>query len=527
MSLGDTLNLAMVIALVVALLRGFPVAFTIGGVSLIFAGIGYMFGEVGAWSNLSFIAQRINGTIQNELLMAVPMFVFMGVMLERSKVAEDMLESMARLFGSLRGGLGMSTTVVGMFLAASTGIVGATIVTMTMLSLPTMLKNGYDPKLAAGTICAAGTLGQIIPPSTVLILLGDQLSSVYQQARMEIGDFSPDPVSVGDLFVGALLPGLLLVMLYIAYQIFVAIIRPDACPALPTSKLEGRDLFLELFQALIPPLLLIVVVLGSILAGIATPTEAAGVGAVGSILLAGSRSNKVANWSIYGAGVSLIAMIVISQVLDVRITKTSYDLSDWVGISLCIFLASFLSYGVIISIRATISSGVMKSVVNSTMEVTALIFVIFFGAAVFSLVFRGFGGEEAVHRILTSVPGGAAGAMIVVMLVMFFLGFILDFIEIIFIVVPIVSIILFKMDVEPFSNPVWLGIMFGLNLQTSFLTPPFGFALFYLKGAAPADFKTTDIYIGVAPFIGLQILLLLFLWFFPELATWLPKVVFG
>ncbi|MCP1334798.1 TRAP transporter large permease [Futiania mangrovi] len=528
MTAGDFLNIALILCLIGGLLLGFPVAFTLAGVSIIFAMIGELLG-IFSFSFLQAVAQRLNGTLQNELLMAVPMFVFMGVMLERSRVAEEMLESMGRMFGTLRGGLGISVSIVGALLAASTGIVGATVVTMTLLSLPTMLKNGYDPKLATGSICAAGTLGQIIPPSIVLVLLGDQLSSVYQQARMSIGDFSPQPVSVGDLFAAALIPGLLLVGLYITYQVFMAIIRPSSSPALPPleKEMSTADLLRSLGHSLVPPVILIVAVLGSILAGIATPTEAAGVGAIGATLLAGVRLDERHGWPIYFAGLSLIGMLVVSQVMDVRITKTAYELTDWIGIGLCVALGLMLLWGLAISLGRVWRTGILRTVVNSTMETTAMVFVILFGAAIFSLVFRGFGGEAAVHHVLENMPGGAAGAMLVVMLVMFLLGFILDFIEIIFIVVPIVSVILFKMDVYPFSDPVWLGVMFAINLQTSFLTPPFGFALFYLRGAAPAGVRTGDIYRGVIPFIVIQLTMLGLLVAFPELATWLPSVLFG
>ena len=531
MELPDILNILMIVVLVGSLLRGFPVAFTIPGVALIFGLIGDYLGVFDT-SFLSALNQRINGAIkpgsgQSELLLAVPMFVFMGVMLERSKVAEEMLESMGRLFGTMRGGLGISVSIVGMLLAASTGIVGATVVTMTLLSLPTMLRNGYDPKLATGSICAAGTLGQIIPPSIVLVLLGDQLSSVYQQARMEIGDFSPDPISVGDLFAGALIPGMVLVGFYILYQIYMAIFHPHTCPALPPSDLTGSEKWRALAHALIPPIILIVAVLGSILKGIATPTEAAAIGAVGSTLLAGVRLDENRGWPIYLAGLSLIAMLVVSQAMDVRITKTTYALTDWIGITLSVAFGSVLAWGLFVSLRRTWRAGVLRAVVDQTMTVTAMVFLILFGAGVFSLVFRGYGGEEAVHYFLTSMPGGATGAMITVMAIMFFLGFILDFIEITFIVVPIVSVILFKLDVYPYSDPKWLGVMFAINLQTSFLTPPFGFALFYLRGVAPKEIKTGDIYRGVIPFIFLQVLMLFLLVMFPQMAIWLPTLLFG
>jgi tripartite ATP-independent transporter DctM subunit len=355
-------------------------------------------------------------------------------------------------------------TLVGMLLAASTGIVGATVVTMGLLSLPTMLRHGYDPRLATGTICASGTLGQIIPPSIVLVLLGDVLSSSYQQAQLDMGIFSPETVSVGDLFSGALLPGLLLVAMYLLYLAGVAVFRPQAMPPAATVAANGDaeySLLQRVLRGLLPPLLLIVAVLGSIMGGFATPTEAAAVGAVGAILLA------------------------ISQ------RQCSYV--------------------------------ILREVVLSTTRVTSMVFLILVGASIFSLVFRGFGGDEVVADLLTTLPGGKFGAMLAVMLLMFLLGFVLDFIEITFVVVPIVGPVLLAMGLDP----VWLGIMIALNLQTSFLTPPFGFALFYLRGVAPPEVSTQQIYRGVVPFIGIQLLLLLLLAAWPQLATWLPGVVFG
>jgi tripartite ATP-independent transporter DctM subunit len=387
----------------------------------------------------------------------------MGVMLERSRVAEDLLEAMALLFGRLRGGLGLSVTLVGMLLAASTGIVGATVVTMGLLSLPTMLKRGYDPRVSTGVICASGTLGQIIPPSIVLVLLGDVLSSAFQQAQLQQGIFSPKTVSVGDLFVGAVLPGLMLVGLYLLYIAVTAWLRPATMPALPETErmADTAALLLRVLKALVPPFLLIIAVLGSIMGGLATPTEAASVGAVGAILLA--------------------------------IANRRFGLER------------------------------LRDVMRATVRVTSMVFLILIGASIFSLVFRGFGGDDLVHAWLTDLPGGIFGAMLIVMLIMFLLGFVLDFIEITFVVVPIVAPVLMVMGVDP----VWLGIMIAINLQTSFLTPPFGFALFYLRGVAPPEIATRDIYRGVAPFIGIQLLALGLLALWPEIATWLPSLVYG
>ena len=447
------------------LLFGYPVALTLAGVSLIFAGIGALVGGFDA-SYLTAMPNRLFGIVSNETLIAVPLFVFMGVMLEKSKVAESLLVAMAALLGKYRSGMAVSVVLVGMLLAASTGIVGATVVTMGLLSLPSMLNRGYSPAFATGAICATGTLGQIIPPSIALILLGDVLSSAYQKAQLSMGIFSPDSVSVGDLFVGALVPGLLLVVLYLVYVMVVGMksgksedvaTNIDAPAAEPASEESEQSLF----SALVPPLLLIIVVLGSILAGFATPTEAAGVGASGALLLA--------------------------------------------------------------AFKKQLSLAQLKVVTMDTTRMTAMVFMILIGASVFSLVFRGFGGEELIHGFLTELPGGVFGAMLVVMLVVFALGFILDFIEITFVVVPIVAPVLLAMGVDP----VWLGIMLALNLQTSFLTPPFGFALFYLRGVAPPTILTSDIYRGVVPFIIIQIVLLIGLAIWPELATWLPKTLYS
>jgi tripartite ATP-independent transporter DctM subunit len=404
---------------------------------------------------LSALPGRIFGTVNNITLIAVPLFILMGTILERSRVAEELLQCMERVFGGVRGGLGISVVVVGMFLAASTGIVGATVVTMGLLSLPSMLKSGYSPSAATGTICATGTLGQIIPPSIALVLLGDILSNAYQQAQLNMNIFNPKTVSVGDLFIGALIPGLVLVGFYILYLLLLARVKPDSTPA---SDVEPISIG-EVMSGLLPPLALIVVVLGSILAGAATPTEASGIGAVGALLLA--------------------------------LAKGQMDLPR------------------------------LKEALKSTLETTCMVFLILIGAAVFSLVFRGFGGEELIHSFFEGMPGGAMGATLVVMVVIFLLGFILDFIEITFVVVPIVGPILLAMGLDP----VWLGIMIALNLQTSFLTPPFGFALFYLRGVAPESVPTGAIYRGVIPFIILQLLLMAALWFMPGMATWLPEVL--
>jgi tripartite ATP-independent transporter DctM subunit len=447
------------VSVILALLAGFPVAFTLGGTALAFAAVGAVTGSFNE-ALLSSLPNRVFGIMGNETLVAVPLFVFMGVTLERARIAEELLDTLSRLFGSLRGGLGISVTLVGMLLAASTGIVGATVVTMGLLSLPTMLRRGYSPEVATGTICASGTLGQIIPPSIILVMLGDVMSSAYQQAQVGMGIFSPKTVSVGDLFAGALVPGLLLVLFYVLYLLGTAFFRPALMPAYDRGD-EDPVSILQILHALLPPLALIFAVLGSILAGLATPTEAAGVGGMGALLLALARR-----------GISLARL---------------------------------------------------RDIMQATLRISSMVFMILIGASVFSLVFRGFGGDDSVHAILDALPGGVAGALIVVMLVMFLLGFVLDFIEITFVVVPIVGPVLLAMGLDP----VWLGIMIAINLQTSFLTPPFGFALFYLRGVAPPAVTTQQIYRGVMPFIAIQLGTLLLIALFPDLVTWLPGKIYG
>jgi len=454
--LGELLSSLMFFGIIGFLMLGFPVAFTLAGVSLLFGLLGWWLG-VFDLSNFGSLPNRYIGFMSNEVLVAVPLFIFMGVMLEKSGIAEQLLLTMSKLFGNLRGGLGLSVVLVGAMLAASTGVVGATVVTMGLISLPAMLRAGYDPKLATGVISASGTLGQIIPPSTVLIFMGDMLSGINAQVQMEKGNFAPVPVSVGDLFAGALLPGVLLVGLYASYVIFKAITDPESCPATPVPPEERRGLLREVAVALIPPFLLILAVLGSILGGIATPTEAASVGAVGAMVLA--------------------------------------------------------------TLRWRMSLGILTQTVVATATITSMVFIILFGASVFSIVFRLMGGDNLVHSVLTSLPGGATTAMIVVMLIMFVLGFILDSFEIIFIVIPITAPVLLALDIDP----IWLGVMVGVNLQTSFLTPPFGFALFYLRGVAPDSLPTSAIYRGIIPFVILQFIAIVLLFVFPQIVLWLPR----
>ena len=447
------------VAVILVLLAGFPVAFTLGGTALIFATVGTFTGSFSEALLLS-LPNRVFGIMTNETLVAVPLFVFMGVTLERARIAEELLETLSGLFGSLRGGLGISVTLVGMLLAASTGIVGATVVTMGLLSLPTMLKRGYSPEISAGTIVASGTLGQIIPPSIILVMLGDVMTTAYQQAQLEMGVFAPKTVSVGDLFAGALIPGLLLVFLYVLYILAVALFKPAAMPSHHREPGEAVT-WTRVLRALAPPLLLIFAVLGSILKGLATPTEAAGVGGMGALLLA--------------------------------LWRRELDLPR------------------------------LQDIMRATLRISSMVFLILIGASIFSLVFRGYGGDDGVRAILEALPGGVIGAVVVVMLVMFLLGFVLDFIEITFVVVPIVGPVLLAMGLDP----VWLGIMIAINLQTSFLTPPFGFALFYLRGVAPPEVSTAHIYRGAIPFVAIQLLALLLIAAFPGLVTWLPGQIYG
>ena len=516
--MSETLDLLMFACACLFLMSGYPVAFTLAGTALIFGLIGHYFG---IFDTAFFFAlpQRIFGTMTNEVLMAVPMFVFMGTMLERARIAEDLLENMARLFGSLRGGLGIAVSIVGALLAASTGIVGATVVTMGPLSLPTMLKRGYDPALASGSIAAAGTLGQIIPPSIVLVLLGDVIANAYQKAQLEQGIFSPDTVSVGELFAGSLLPGLVLVGAYVSYQFIVAVLQPHKAPPAVDSEPVALSAILSV---LLPPIFLIVAVLGSILGGIATPTEAASVGAIGTILLAGDRLQGGSQLIRAGA-VALFGLVVLNGLFDLRLERDNINLISAIAMGTALLLGALLGWSIIVSLITTHRLEVLKSVTRSTMHTTSMVFVILIGAALFSLVFRGLGGDESIKELLEALPGGKWTAVAIVMLVMFALGFFLDFIEIIFVVVPIVGPILLAMGVDP----VWLGVMMAINLQTSFLTPPFGFALFYLRGVAPPSVSTGQIYRGAIPFVFIQLGMLLMLALFPALATWLPEMIFG
>ncbi|MBX7059234.1 MAG: TRAP transporter large permease subunit [Leptospirales bacterium] len=454
---------ALFLVVIAALMSGYHVAFSLAGVSLAFAFLGALTGHFDL-PLLGALPARLFGIMNNDTLIAIPLFVLMGVLLEKSRIAEELLETMALLFGGLRGGLAIAICLVGALLAASTGIVGATVVAMGLISLPAMLRYRYQPELAAGIVAASGTLGQIIPPSIVLIILGDQISSAYQQAQLSMGNYSARTVTVGDLFLGSLAPGILLVIFYILFVGWKAWRHPESAPAVPLAErqaVEPGELRQKIIHALAPPLLLILGVLGSIIAGVATATEAASVGVMGAIALSAVRRQM--------------------------------DLSR------------------------------LRSSLEGALRITAMVFMILIGASLFSLVFRGFEGDLMVETALSALPGGRWAALATVMLVIFLMGFFLDFFEIVFIVIPIAGPILLAMGFDP----IWLGVLVALNLQTSFLTPPFGFALFYLRGVAPPELKTVHIYRGVVPFIGLQLIALLITVVAPSLATWLPRLIYG
>ena len=428
------------------LLTGFPVAFILSGVSLLFALIGVLF-DFFDYSFLMAFPNRLFGVMGNQNLLAVPLFIFMGLILEKTKIAESLITDMNNLFNNTDSGLAISVVLVGALLAASTGIVGASVVTLGLLTYPVLVKNGYSASIASGTICAAGTLGQIIPPSLVLILLADVLSSSYQQAQLNMGIFSPETITIADLFVGAILPGLILPILYVIY--------------LKTLKIKTMDKKREKINlvSIVYPLGLMFIVLGSIIFGVATPSEAAGLGALGAMLIAYTRNN--------------------------------------------------------------LSKSVLDQCVVDSIKLTSMVFMILIGAILFSLVFRGLEGEEFIHKFLIEIPDDKLLTLTIVLFIMFALGFILDFIEITFIVIPLVGPALFTLGYDP----LWIGILIALVLQTSFITPPFGFSLFYLRGVLPSSVDTKEIYKGIIPFLVIQIILMAGVFIFPELATYLPKLL--
>jgi tripartite ATP-independent transporter DctM subunit len=518
--IGPILDLMMLAALCTLIMVGIPVVFILTGCAIVFGALGIL---AGAFDPFMFgaLAQRVFGTMTSEVLIAIPLFVFMGMMLEKSRIAPDLLEAMGRLFGTLRGGLAVSVTLVGALLAASTGIVGATVVTMGLIALPAMMRRRYDPAFACGTICAAGTLGQIIPPSTVMVILGEVLAAAYQQAQLAQGKFSVETISVGQLFAGAMIPGLMLAGLYIVWQVALCWWKPDVGPPIPKEEGEAVSGW-QVARALLPPLVLIIAVLGSILGGIATPTEAASVGAVGATLLAGLRIAPERPWPIYIAALAALGMVVLGSLFDLRLGRSAAPPADQAASWAATILALLLAWGIVVSLRRAFGGGMLGAVSHSTMTVTAMIFATLIGATLFSLVFRGLGGDEMIGGFLAGMPGGKWGALAVVMLVVFILGFPLDFVEIVIIVIPIVGPILLQMDIDP----IWLGVLIAMNLQTSFLTPPLGPTLFYIQGVLPAGVTSKDVYRGVTPFVILQVIGLALVAAFPALATWLPDLLF-
>ena len=449
---AESIIIIFILITFVFLLSGIPVAFVLASTSLIFASLGILFGFFD-YSFLLAIPNRIYGIMTNQNLLAVPLFIFMGLILEKTKIAENLLTSMNIFYKNTSGGLAISVVIVGALMAASTGIVGASVVTLGLLSLPVMIKNGYPSSIACGTICASGTLGQIIPPSLVLILLADVLSSAYQQAQLNAGIFAPETVTISDLFAGAIIPGLLLPIIYILYIKFQKI----ECSEEYSNDEYMQTENLSLYKYFIPPILLILIVLGSIIFGIATPSEASALGATGAFFLALSQKK--------------------------------------------------------------ISKIIIHTTAKETIKLTSMVFMILIGATFFSLVFRGLDGEAFIHNLLLVDANDKNFSLIIVLLLMFFLGFILDFIEIIFIIIPLFGPALFSLGFEP----IWIGILIAMVLQTSFLTPPFGFALFYLRGVAPKNIPTFEIYKGVYPFVMIQILVIVIIFLYPEIATFLPN----
>ena len=518
--LGSALDALMFLSLCGLILTGVPVVFVLTGCAVAFAALGSALGVFDPFL-LRALAQRVFGTMTSEVLVAIPLFVFMGIMLERSKIAEELLETMGSLFGRVRGGLAVSVSAVGALLAASTGIVGATVVTMGLMALPAMLRRGYDKGFATGSICAAGTLGQIIPPSTVMVILGEVLAAAYQQAQLAQGKFTVETVSVGQLFAGAMIPGLLLVGLYIFYQLGRAWLRPAVAPPIPADEL-GTVGLRRLLGVLVPPLVLIVAVLGSILGGIATPTEAASVGAVGATLLAARRQGGAAARLAPWAGLAALGLALLGAIFDMGLGRELVPTADRLAMTVAALLVLVLATGLLAALWSLGRAGILARVCESTTTITAMIFATLIGATLFALVFRGLGGEETVKELLAALPGGMWGALATVMAVMFLMGFFLDFVEITIIVIPIVGPVLLAMGMDP----IWLGVLIAINLQTSFLTPPFGFALFYLAGVAPKEVGARDIYRGIVPFVALQLLALAIVATFPGLATWLPRALF-
>ena len=553
----ELLFLALLMLIMAAALgSGFPVAFALPGAAIISiglaAGAGYLFesnvdayfhsGGPGQWLSAGVTNLRgVYWDVERDTLIAIPLFIFMGIMLQRSKIAEDLLVTMAQLFGPVPGGLGISVVFVGALLAATTGIVGATVVAMGLISLPAMLRNNYSPSLATGTIAASGTLGQIIPPSIVLIILADQLASATDQASTarkalhkdstgELSmptEFDVSSTSAGEMFLGAFVPGLVLVGLYMLFILIYAILRPSQAPSVRTDERFDLQFWMRVSLTLIPPLALIFLVLGSIIAGIATVNQAGAIGAAGALIMAGYRLTEGTRTTYYPALLAIVALIAIGFALSTyeMNVKAMNTPSDQIGITIGALASLLLLVSLLWSgWRVLKIDRTLHGVMLETAKTTSLVFIILLGAAMLTAAFRAFGGEELVRDFLNSLPGGFWSQFIIVMAVIFILGFFLDFIEIAVVVVPIVAPILLA---DPSANitAVWLGVMIGLNIQTSFLTPPFGFALFYLRGVAPAVVKTIQIYKGVVAFICLQLLALGIVGFYPQLVNYLPNRV--
>lgn len=510
------MDLLMFAGLVVGILTGFPAAFAIAGIAMLFAVAGALTGDF-SLNLLGALGQRVFGILTNPVLVAIPLFVFMGVVLEKSRIAEELLTTMGRLFGRRPGGLGVSVVLVGALLAASTGIVGATVVAMGLIALPAMLKAGYASPLGAGIVATSGTLGQIIPPSTLLIILSDVMSNAYQQAQFDAGQFTIDTISVGETFAAALVPGLAMVAIYVAYLAGRAAWHPDDLPPLTDG---GTVTVREVLSVIVPPILLILAVLGSILGGVATPAEAAAVGAVGATLMAGARLG--AGRLIPLGAAALVAVAILGAVRPIRLQRADTDVADLAIAAAALVLLVAGAAAIVLALARLLRKGTLGEVARSTMTISAMIFATIITASIFSLVFVGLGGEERVEAILTAMPGGASGALVFALALIFVLGFFLDFVEIAVIVLPLVVPVLIAMG----HDPVWLSVLIAINLQTSFLTPPFGFSLFYLRGAAPAEVSTSAIYRGVLPFIALNLAAIALVWLLPGLATALPGALY-
>ncbi|TCM85006.1 TRAP transporter large permease [Rhodovulum steppense] len=505
--------LAMGLGLFAGILSGIPAMLAIAGVPLVTALIAAAFG-VFDLSFLNFYPARVWGVMSNRLLMAVPLFILMGVLLERARLAERMLGVLARLTGGSSRGMALSVLAFSALIAASTGIIGATVVMLVLIGLPAMRAAGVDKRLAAGLICAAGTLGQVIPPSIVLVLLGDQIGNVYLEAQQRAGNFAPDAVSVGDLFAGALIPGLMLVAFYALYVALRLKPAPLTAPPAPRDPVPAA----EVLFTFLPPVLLILAVLGSILAGVATTTEAAGLGAVGALLLAAhaAEPRRAGRWLIAGAGFAALALVGIGMGGMGRAAAGSPAALAALAAALVIGLGTLWG-----ALRLW-AAGLLQGAMTETIRISGMVFGIVVAASLLALVFRGFGGDRMVAEMMAALPGGTYGAIALVMVLIFLLGFLLEAVEIIYIVVPLLGPPILGTDI----SPIWFAILIAMNLQTSFLTPPFGFALFYFRSVAPRDITTIDTYRGVVPFVMLQLAALAVLIAWPGLATWLPHQIF-